>query len=333
MKILLTGCAGFIGMHTSLKLLNIGHEVFGIDNLNEYYDVRLKLDRLSILKKKKNFRFEQIDLISDKLEEIFKNFKPDKVINLAAQAGVRYSITNPNAYIESNMQGFLNILECCKKFKSKHLTYASSSSVYGTNSSYPFKESSITDQQLSLYAVSKKSNELMAHVYSHNFNLPTTGLRFFTVYGPWGRPDMAGLIFVESIINNKPIKIFNNGEMYRDFTYIDDIVEGIVRVNDKIPYKNDKFNHKQPIPNACSCPYKIFNIGNSNPVHLLNFISIIEKKLNKKAKKIYEEMQIGDVNKTYSDTSELKKWINYNPNTDVEIGISKLIDWYLDYYK
>ena len=332
MKILLTGCAGFIGMHTSIKLLKNGNTVFGLDNLNKYYDVKLKKDRLNILKKYINFEFKKIDLESEKIEDLFKSFKPDRVINLGAQAGVRYSFTNPKSYLDSNIYGFLNILECCKKFEIEHLTYASSSSVYGSNSLYPFKETVNADHQLSLYAASKKTNELMAHVYSHSFNLPSTGLRFFTVYGPWGRPDMAGMIFIESILNEKPIKIFNNGKMFRDFTYVDDVVEGIVRVNNKIP-KSKIYNHKKPLPNSCSCPYKIFNIGNSNPINLMDFISIIEKKLNKKAIKIFDKMQKGDVKKTYSDCSDLQKWINYSPDTNTDVGISKLVDWYLDYYK
>ena len=333
MKIILTGCAGFIGMHTAKKLLERGDEVLGIDNINDYYDVSLKKNRLKNLTEFKNFSFIHLDLCDEEIFSIFQDFKTDNVINLGAQAGVRFSLTNPKAYIDSNIYGFLNILEACRKFNVKHLVYASSSSVYGANKSYPYHENSSTDHQVSLYAATKKSNELMAHVYSYNYGIPSTGLRFFTVYGPWGRPDMAGMIFIESILSKKPIKIFNNGDMYRDFTYIDDVVNGVIKVNDKIPSENQEFDHKNPTPGASSCRFKIFNIGNSSPVKLTDFISTIEKKLNKKAIKKFENIQLGDVQKTFSDSNALNKWIDFIPNTNLDEGVSKLVDWYLDYYK
>ncbi|MDC0968026.1 NAD-dependent epimerase/dehydratase family protein [Alphaproteobacteria bacterium] len=333
MRIILTGCAGFIGMHTAKKLLERGDEVLGIDNINDYYDVNLKKDRLKILSDFKNFKFQHLDLCNEKIFSIFQNFKTDNVISLGAQAGVRFSLTNPKAYIDSNVYGFLNILEACRKFNIKNLVYASSSSVYGANKSYPFHEDSSTDHPVSLYAASKKTNELMAHVYSNNYDIPSTGLRFFTVYGPWGRPDMAGMIFIKSIIEGKPIKIFNNGNMFRDFTYIDDIVKGIIKVNDKIPSENHDFDHKNPVPSSSSCKFKIFNIGNSKPIKLIDFIDTIEKKLNIKAIKIFEKIQLGDVEKTFSDSNKLQEWINFSPNTNLDEGISKLVDWYLEYYK
>ena len=320
-------------MHTAKKLLERGDEVFGIDNINDYYDVSLKKDRLKILYKFKNFKFTHLDFCNDEIFSIFQNSKIDNVINLGAQAGVRFSLSNPKAYIDSNIYGFLNILEACRKFNVKHLVFASSSSVYGANKSYPFHEDSSTDHPVSLYAASKKTNELMSHVYSYNYGIPTTGLRFFTVYGPWGRPDMAGMIFIKSILNEEPIKIFNNGNMFRDFTFIDDVVNGIIKVNDKIPLENHEFNHEDPIPSLSSCKFKIFNIGNSKPIKLNDFISTIEKKLNRKAIKKYETIQLGDVEKTFSDSNKLKEWINFVPSTNLDEGISKLVDWYLDYYK
>ena len=320
-------------MHTAKKLLERGDEVFGIDDINDYYDVNLKKDRLNILSKFKNFKFNCLNLCNDEIFSIFQNYKIDNVINLGAQAGVRFSLSNPKAYIDSNIYGFLNILEACRKFSIKHLVFASSSSVYGANKSYPFHEDSSTDHPVSLYAASKKANELMSHVYSYNHDIPSTGLRFFTVYGPWGRPDMAGMIFIKSILNEEPIKIFNDGNMFRDFTYIDDVVNGIIKVNDKIPSENNEFKHENPTPSTSSCKFKILNIGNSKPIRLNDFISAIEKKLNKKAIKKFEKIQPGDVEKTFSDSNKLKEWINFVPSTNLDKGISKLVDWYLDYYR
>jgi UDP-glucuronate 4-epimerase len=334
MKILLTGAAGFIGMHTSLKLLKRGDQVIGLDNLNSYYDVNLKESRLAKLKKFDNFSFVKID-VQDKtsLNEIFRNEKPEKVIHLAAQAGVRYSLTNPDAYIESNVVGFLNILESCRHFEIEHLTYASSSSVYGGNTKLPFSEHSNVDHPVSLYAATKKSNELMAHSYSHLYNLPTTGLRFFTVYGPWGRPDMALFLFTKAIMDNKPIKVFNKGEMTRDFTYIDDIVEGVVRINDKTATVNEDFNSDYPDPASSNAPYRVFNIGNNSPVKLMDYINALEYELGKSCNKELLPMQMGDVLNTYSDTEELQKWVQFQPSTSIETGVKSFVDWYKDFYK
>jgi len=332
MKILVTGAAGFIGMHTCIALLEKGKEVVGIDNLNKYYDVKLKNDRLKILKKYKNFLFLKIDLKSKKnLENIFKKFKFKFVINLAAQAGVRYSLINPHSYIDSNITGFLNILENCKKYKIKHLLYASSSSVYGANKKVPFSEEHGVNHPISVYAATKRSNELMAHAYSHLYNLPTTGLRFFTVYGPWGRPDMAIFIFTKLISKRKRILVNNYGLMKRDFTYIDDIVSGIIKVFDKIPKKNLNFNYKKMIPNTSSAPFKIFNIGNNRTVQLSHLIKVIEKKLNLKSKKKLRKMQMGDVKSTFANISSLSKEVSFRPKTKIEEGVKKFIDWYNSY--
>tara|TARA_B100001063_G_C16769198_1_gene560494 strand:+ start:1569 stop:2573 length:1005 start_codon:yes stop_codon:yes gene_type:complete len=328
-KILITGAAGFIGFHVSKKLLEKGFRVYGIDNINNYYDTQIKKDRLKILKSYDDFYFKKINLGKGKsLDDFFKLIKPTEVINLAAQAGVRYSFINPEAYIESNLVGFFNVLDCCKKYKIKHLIYASSSSVYGLNKDYPFSELSNVDHPASLYAASKKSNELLAHSYSHLFGLPTTGLRFFTVYGPWGRPDMSLFIFVKNILENKKINIFGNGKMLRDFTYIDDIVDSIVRLVFKPPKKSKSIN-----PSSSSAPWKIFNIGNNSPITLLEYIEIIEKILNKKAKKKYFPMQPGDVRATAANTDLLYKYIGFKPSTDLEEGINKFIKWYKEYYK
>ena len=333
MTILVTGAAGFIGFHLSQRLLLNGDKVIGIDNLNDYYDPKLKKARLEILNANKNlFTFKKSNL-EDKevLKNIFLKYKPEIVVNLAAQAGVRYSLQNPYSYIDSNIVGFLNLLEECRRNNVKHLVYASSSSVYGGNTQMPFIESQNVDHPISIYAASKKANELMAHSYSHLFDIPTTGLRFFTVYGPWGRPDMALFLFTKNIINNKPIKIFNNGEMIRDFTYIDDIVESIIKVIQKPPKKDNSSseNHK---PDNSWAPYRIFNIGNSNPTPLMNFISSLEKKLGKKAIKQFLPIQPGDVPCTESDTKSLEKWINFKPSTSVELGISKFVEWYKEFY-
>lgn len=334
MNILVTGAAGFIGFHLCLALLKKGHKVVGLDNINDYYDTKLKNDRLSILKKENNFSFIKADL-SDKLavNKAFDETNFDRVINLGAQAGVRYSLQNPDAYINSNIVGFLNILEACRHHKTAHLVYASSSSVYGMNTSMPFSVHDNVDHPVSLYAATKKSNELMAHTYSHLFGLPTTGLRFFTVYGPWGRPDMAPFLFTSAILEGRPIKVFNNGHMKRDFTFVDDIVEGVVRVADLIPQPNNNFDPSNPDPAISKAPYKIYNIGNNQPIELLKFIETVEEKCGKKAEKIFMPMQAGDVIATYADVSDLMKDTGFSPSTPLEVGIGKFVDWYRDYYK
>ena len=332
-KILVTGAAGFIGMHVCKALLNKKYEVVGLDNLNDYYDIDLKKSRLKELKKSNFFDFYKIDLKdSKKLEKLFKTNNFNTIIHLAAQAGVRYSLINPYSYVESNINGFLNLLEIVKNSEIEHLVYASSSSVYGSNSLKPFSEDHNADHSLSLYAATKKANELMAHSYSHLFNIPMTGLRFFTVYGPWGRPDMALFLFTKNIISNKSIKIFNNGEMTRDFTYIEDIVESIIRVIQKPPTKDNYFDFKNLQPDKSWAPYQIFNIGNSNPTPLMEFIHSLEKKLGKKAIKEYLPIQPGDVPNTESDTKSLEKWIDFKPSTSVDFGISKFVDWYKTFY-
>ena len=334
MKILVTGSAGFIGMHTSLELLKRGDEVIGIDNLNDYYDVSLKKSRLEILKEFKNFTFIKNNIEDfPALEKAFIKYLPKKVIHLAAQAGVRYSLENPDAYIKSNIQGFMNILELCRHNNVEHLTYASSSSVYGGNESLPFSEHDSVDHPVSLYAATKKANELMAHTYSHLFSLPTTGLRFFTVYGPWGRPDMALFLFTKAILEGKPIDVFNKGNMTRDFTFIDDIVEGVIRVSDKTAFPNHSFSSKSPDPATSKAPFRVFNIGNSQPTPLMDYISAIENALNIKAKKNLLPMQLGDVQSTSANTSELNKWVNFKPNTPVEEGVTKFVNWYLNFYQ
>lgn len=346
MTILVTGTAGFIGFHLANRLLQEGHEVIGIDCLNTYYDVTLKHSRLaqaginsSIVQYNtacngiSGYTFYQLQL-EDKnaLMQVFKTHKPQKVIHLAAQAGVRYSIVNPDAYISSNIVAFTNILECCRHNNIEHLVYASSSSVYGLNDEVPFSTNQNVDHPISLYAASKKSNELMAHVYSHLFALPTTGLRFFTVYGPWGRPDMALFIFTKSILERKPIKVFNNGNMLRDFTYVEDIIEGVVRVMNKIPQPNEQW--KQSISNisASSAPYKIYNIGNNAPVKLLDFIDAIEKELGVKAIKELLPIQPGDVPETFADVSDLVADVGYKPNTSIKDGVRNFVKWYRYYY-
>ncbi len=335
MPILITGVAGFIGFHLCRRLLNEGENIIGIDNLNNYYDQSLKLDRLKNLKnlKKGSFIFKKISLENkDQLTEVFNKYKPKEVVHLAAQAGVRYSIINPDAYAFSNLVGFLNILENCRTNKIKHLVFASSSSVYGGNVNIPFSESQNVDHPISLYAATKKSNELLAHSYSHLYDIPSTGLRFFTVYGPWGRPDMALFLFTKAIIEQKPIKIFNEGNMIRDFTYIDDITESLIRVIKKPPNNNSGFDKNKADPSESWGPYKIFNIGNSDPIPLMNFIDEIELSLNLKAEKIFMPMQPGDVKQTFADTNKLEKWINYKPNTTIKEGIKNFICWYKDYY-
>lgn len=320
MKILLTGAAGFIGMHTAKRLLARGDEVVGLDNLNDYYDVNLKKNRLLKLTESKNFRFVKIDLTDEtNIKKLFEDEKFNAVVHLAAQAGVRYSLTHPQAYISSNVAGFCNILEACHCYPIEHLVYASSSSVYGGNTKLPFAEDDSVDHPVSLYAVTKKTNELMAHTYSHLYQLPTTGLRFFTVYGPWGRPDMALSLFTQAILNGEPIRVYNYGRMRRDFTYVDDIVEGVLRVLDRPPSTE-------------STPYKIFNIGNNKPVELLDFIACLEEALGKRASKEFLPLQDGDVPETYADTQALNQWVGYVPTTEITQGIGKYVDWYRSYY-
>jgi UDP-glucuronate 4-epimerase len=333
-KVLVTGSGGFIGFHLCRKLLGQGYTVVGVDNLNNYYDVNLKISRLNILKQDVNFTFSEKD-ISDKnrLDDLFAEATPQYVVNLAAQAGVRYSITNPYAYLESNLIGFLNILEACRHHRVEHLVYASSSSVYGANKQMPFSVHDNVDHPLSLYAATKKSNELMAHTYSALYQLPTTGLRFFTVYGPYGRPDMALFLFTKAILENKPIDVFNHGEMKRDFTYVDDIVESISRLIPKVAAPNPAWNGLKPDPASSFAPYKVFNIGNNNPVNLLDFIKTIEEKLKRKAVKNFMPLQDGDVPSTYADVEDLIKEVAFKPSTPIEVGVSRFVDWYLEYYK
>lgn len=347
MKILVTGTAGFIGFHLAKALLERGDEVVGIDNINDYYDVNLKYTRLAETginrdaitynqavqsAKYPDYQFIKLDLTDhDNLDRLFVEQKFDKVVNLAAQAGVRYSLENPQAYIDANITGFLNILECCRFHKIKHLVYASSSSVYGNNSKMPLSTSDSVDHPISLYAATKKSNELMAHTYSHLFRIPTTGLRFFTVYGPYGRPDMALFLFTKAILDGKPIQVFNNGEMKRDFTYVDDIVTGVVKVVDLPPFPN--FNDKDDPYVSRSAPYKIYNIGNSSPVRLMDFIDAIETKLGIHAIKEMLPMQPGDVPMTWADTSDLQANFDYRPDTPIKEGVGRFIDWYRSYYK
>lgn len=334
MKVLLTGAAGFIGMHTSIKLLKRGDMVIGIDNINDYYDVALKEARLKRLKKYENFTFIKADVENKSvIEQVFGDYSPDNVIHLAAQAGVRYSLENPHAYISANIKGFLNILESCRYNNVKHLTYASSSSVYGGNTKLPFSEHDNVDHPVSLYAATKKSNELMAHTYSHLFDLPTTGLRFFTVYGPWGRPDMALFLFTKAIIAGEPINVFNHGRMIRDFTYIDDIVEGVIRVNDKLATPCPNFQSDSPEPCSSNAPYRVFNIGNSRPVKLMDYIEALETALGVEAQKNFLPLQMGDVPSTCSDTSELHNWVDFQPNTYINDGVSNFVNWYKGFYK
>jgi len=331
--ILVTGAAGFIGFHLSKRLLKDGYNVIGVDIVNDYYDVQLKYDRLDQLKQNNRFQFFQTDLADKEgLNKIFTNTPVDAVVNLAAQAGVRYSLQNPQAYVNSNLVGFVNILECCRHHKVKHLVFASSSSVYGANTKMPFSVHHNVDHPVSLYAASKKANELMAHTYSHLFNLPCTGLRFFTVYGPWGRPDMALFLFTKAILEGNPINDFNHGKMQRDFTYIDDIVEGVVRVMQKIPEPNPQWSSNSPDPGTSYTKYKIYNIGNNNPVQLSDFISEIEKALDKTAIKNYMDIQPGDVPATYADIDDLISDVGFKPSTPLAQGIQRFIDWYKTYY-
>lgn len=333
-RILITGCAGFIGFHLTRKAVMLGYQVIGVDNLNDYYDVSLKKTRLQLLNRLPGFTFRQLDLADQQgVARLFRENAFTCVINLAAQAGVRYSLINPHAYLESNMLGFLNILEGCRHQKTGHLIYASSSSVYGANKKMPFSVHDNVDHPLSLYAASKKSNELMAHTYSSLYDLPTTGLRFFTVYGPFGRPDMALFIFTKAILENKPIDVYNHGKMKRDFTYIDDIVESVARLIPKIPKPNPEWSGMNPDPSSSFAPYRLYNIGNNNPIELSRFIEIIEEKLGKKADKKFLPLQDGDVPENYANVDDLMRDIGFKPSTPVETGIGKFIDWYLDYYQ
>jgi UDP-glucuronate 4-epimerase len=331
--VLVTGAAGFIGFHLSKRLCEQGYTVSGIDNMNNYYDVGLKKSRLSLLQNLPDFTFHQIEL-TDKsaIDKVFSDQHFDYVVNLAAQAGVRYSLINPYAYLESNLHGFLNILEACRHNKPDHLVYASSSSVYGANTKMPFSVHDNVDHPISLYAATKKSNELMAHTYSALYSLPTTGLRFFTVYGPYGRPDMALFLFTKAILEDKPIDVYNYGKMKRDFTYVDDIVEGIVRVMPLAPKPNADWNSDLPDPSSSFAPYKIYNIGNNNPEELMGFITALEKKLGKTAIKNMMPIQEGDVPSTYADVDDLMRDAGFKPSTTIEEGIGKFVDWYLDYY-
>ncbi len=332
-KILVTGAAGFIGFHLSQRLLDRGDEVIGLDNLNDYYDVFLKKDRLNQLQAKSNFKFHQLDLADNQgIAELFAEYRFDQVVNLAAQAGVRYSLKNPQAYINSNIVGFTNILEGCRHTGVQHLVFASSSSVYGANTKIPFSVHDNIDHPISLYAATKKANELMAHTYSHLYRLPTTGLRFFTVYGPWGRPDMALFIFTKAILAGQSIDVFNYGKMQRDFTYIDDIIEGVVRVLDKIPTPNPHWSANLPDPATSNAPYQIYNIGNNQPTELMHFIEVIEDCLGMKAQKNLLPMQLGDVPITYANVDDLIKDVGFKPNTSIEVGIENSIRWYRNYY-
>ena len=348
MKILITGSAGFIGFHLANKLIERGDEIVGLDSINDYYDVNLKYGRLEVLginkdvikegvvvksERHSNYDFIKLNLADKEgIDRLFQKEKFDKVCNLAAQAGVRYSLVNPHAYVKSNIVGFVNVLEACRHNNVKHLAYASSSSVYGLNKSMPFSTSDNVDHPVSLYAASKKSNELMAHTYSHLFQLPTTGLRFFTVYGPWGRPDMAYFLFTNAILKGETIKVFNHGKMMRDFTYIDDIIEGVIRVIDNPPSGNKNWNPEQPDPSTSPAPFKIYNIGNNKPVKLMDFIEAIEKSLGKKAEKNMMPIQAGDVEATYANVDDLVANLDYKPNTSISTGIHNFVEWYRTYF-
>lgn len=334
MRVLVTGAAGFIGSHLSQRLLARGDEVLGYDNLNAYYDPRLKQARLDKLLPLDGFEFVQASL-EDRaaLEAAFDRFKPQRVVNLAAQAGVRYSLENPQAYVESNIVGFLNILEACRHRGIEHLVYASSSSVYGANKKLPFAVEDSVDHPVSMYAATKKANELMAHTYSHLFGLPTTGLRFFTVYGPWGRPDMALFLFTRKILAGEPIDVFNHGHHTRDFTYVDDIVEGVIRTLDRVPGPDPAYDPLNPTPASSTAPYRVYNIGNHQPVQLLRYIEVLEECLGRKAERNLLPLQPGDVPDTYADVSALQRDTGYSPSTSIETGVRRFVDWYRDFYR
>jgi UDP-glucuronate 4-epimerase len=334
MKILVTGTAGFIGNHLALRLLQRGDEVVGLDNLNAYYDVNLKLARLELLKDFHAYTHVKADLADRAaMEKLFVQHRPQRVVNLAAQAGVRYSLENPHAYVDSNIVGFMNILEGCRHHQVEHLVYASSSSVYGANEAMPFSVHHNVDHPLSLYAASKKANELMAHTYSYLYNLPTTGLRFFTVYGPWGRPDMALFLFTKAILQGEPIQVFNYGMHRRDFTYIDDIVEGVVRTLDRVAQANPEWRGATPDPGTSKAPWRVYNIGNHQPVELLHYIEVLEQCLGRQAEKQLLPMQPGDVPDTFADVEALAEDVGYQPDTPIETGIARFVDWYRDYYR
>jgi UDP-glucuronate 4-epimerase len=333
-KLLVTGAAGFIGFHTAKLLLDRGHEVVGLDNLNTYYDPQLKAARLRILDAFGNFRFAKIDITDrDAMQDVFAREKFQRVVHLAAQAGVRYSIQNPQVYVESNINGFLQVIEGCRQHGVEHLVYASTSSVYGANTHMPFSESQSVDHPLTLYAATKKSNELMAHSYSSLYGLPTTGLRFFTVYGPWGRPDMALFLFTKNILEGKPIDVYYEGQHQRDFTYVDDIVRGVVAVVDHVAQPNPLWNSDAPDPSSSRAPYKIYNIGNQRPVTLLRFIEVLEHCLGRKARKNLMPMQLGDVPDTSADVEALARDVGYRPSTELEEGVKHFVEWYLQYYR
>ena len=332
--ILVTGVAGFIGFHTAIRLLERGEKVIGLDNVNDYYDVRLKKARLAKLKPFKQFTFTKTDLANRvKMRKLFAEQPIAKVVHLAAQAGVRYSLVNPHAYTDSNIEGFLNILEGCRHAKVKHLVYASSSSVYGGNTQMPFSIHDNVDHPVSLYAASKKANELMAHCYAHLYRIPCTGLRFFTVYGPWGRPDMALFIFTKAILEGKPLEVYNHGKMRRDFTYVDDIVEGVIRTLDHPAEPNPAWSGNKPDPGTSSAPARIYNIGNHQPVELLRFIEVLEQTIGKKAKKKLLPIQPGDVPATYADIEDLSRDVGFKPATPIEVGIPRFVQWYREFYK
>jgi UDP-glucuronate 4-epimerase len=334
MKVLVTGAAGFIGSTTARRLLARGDEVVGLDNLNDYYDVNLKKARLAILQKEPNFRFEFLDLANrEGMEKLFASSRFDRVVHLAAQAGVRYSIQNPHAYVDSNVVGTLNVLEGCRHNAVQHLVYASTSSVYGANTNMPFSVHQNVDHPLSLYAATKKANELMAHTYASLYRLPVTGLRFFTVYGPWGRPDMALFLFTKSILEGKPIDVFNYGKHRRDFTYVDDIVGGVVAALDHIATPNTDWNSDAPDPATSPAPYRLYNIGNAQPVDLMHYIAVLEERLGRKAEMNLLPLQAGDVPDTWADVEDLVRDVGYRPATPVEVGVARFVDWYLDYHQ
>jgi UDP-glucuronate 4-epimerase len=332
-NVLVTGAAGFIGYHLAKRLLENGCRVVGLDNVNPYYDVALKEARLEDLQEEARFTFNKLDLVERRqLQDLFSQRGFDVVVNLAAQAGVRYSLENPYAYVDANLVGFVNLLECCRHHAVRHLVFASSSSVYGANTAMPFSVHHNVDHPVSLYAATKKANELMAHTYSHLYQLPCTGLRFFTVYGPWGRPDMALFLFTKAILENQPIQVFNHGKMQRDFTYIDDIIEGVVRVMGRLPAANPNWSGDAPDPGTSYAPYKLYNIGNNNPVELIKFIEVIEAALGKQATKEFMDLQPGDVVATYADVDDLTQDVGFKPATPIEVGVARFVEWYTQFY-
>ena len=334
MRVLVTGAAGFIGFHVATRLLARGDAVIGLDNLNAYYDVGLKHARLARLSREAGFSFHKLDLTDRAgMADLFRRHRPERVIHLAAQAGVRHSLTDPHAYVESNLVGFLNVVEGCRATRTAHLVYASSSSVYGANTTLPFSVHHNVDHPVSLYAASKKANELMAHTYSHLYGLPTTGLRFFTVYGPWGRPDMAPFVFTRAILAGEPIAVFNNGRMRRDFTYIDDIVEGVVRVLDSVARPNPDWSGQTPDPGSSAAPYRLYNIGNNQPVELLDFIAVLEECLGRPAQKDFQPLQAGDVPETCADVDDLVQAVGFRPSTPLREGLARFVEWYRAYYR